>query len=91
MSITNFPESLQVALGRKHYPAGAGYGLDNYRSDCCRVVQLAQSFQVVGEFSSMFGQPATKGVAFNIQRMPKVIDIRQEIAKCLAISGNATH
>ena len=84
-------QALEIAHRRQYDASGTGHRLDNHGSNVFRAVQGHQLFQLVSQFHAMLGQPATEGVAFQVQGVRQVVNAGQLHAKGLAIVDHAAN
>ena len=89
--VANAAQSLQVALRRHQHPGRASDRFDDDRGDVRRIVQLHQTFQIIGELSAVLGLAAREGIARRIVRVAHVIDRSEHVAEGLAVADHAAY
>ncbi len=92
MLVTDLAQFLEVADGRRDDAGRAGDRLDDDGGDVAAVVQHAQPLEIVGQFGAVLGHAAAERIAPDVQRVPQVIDARQQGgAEDFAIRHDAAH
>ncbi len=90
--IADLPQPLEIADRRRQDTGRARDRLDDDGRDVAAVVQHAQALEILGQFRAMLGQTAAEGVAPDVQRVPQVIDARQQRrAEDFAVRHDAAH
>ena len=92
MARTDFAQARKIATRRHQHASRTGDRFDNHGRNVLRAMFAKESFQIVGELSTVSGLAVRKGVARQILRVAQVCGVRQQRAlPGVAILGNATH
>ena len=74
MLVADRAEALQIALRRDQDARRSRHGFHDDRGDGLGAMQGDKTLQFIGEFGAMTGLTLGKGVTFDVERMPKMVD-----------------
>ncbi len=86
--VADFPQPLEIALGRNENAGRSGDRLDEARGDVLRAVEIDEALQVVGEIGAVRALAGRKAVLGQV-RVAHVRDARKRRAEAAAVVDQA--
>ncbi len=79
--VANLAQAPEIADRRHEHPRRSRHRLDDHRGDRLGAVQIDEALEIVGKLGTMLGESSGKGVAFDVVRVPQIIDPGQPAAE----------